>query len=163
MDFRVATSPRRRRSTHRSGVDGHYRHQIQTLAYVNLDQANGGIIRNLGRLGNGDSSGQLPSRKPAGFSALRSPESACSGRSQGTRGMGRSCGTGRHGVSRSFAAFPPAVERMDFCPADGVGRNTPPAIRHCSMARAVRRLPSCCFPRGARPAIRLEPGAAAAG
>ena len=29
----------------------HYRHQIQSLAYVNLDQANGGIIRNLGDTG----------------------------------------------------------------------------------------------------------------
>src|ERR1700687_2846733 len=50
MDFRAAPSPitvglsplgRRR----------HYRHQIQTLAYVNLDQGNGGIIRNLGDSG----------------------------------------------------------------------------------------------------------------
>jgi Tfp pilus assembly protein PilZ len=30
---------------------GHYRHQIQTLAYLNLDQSNGGIIRNLGDAG----------------------------------------------------------------------------------------------------------------
>jgi hypothetical protein len=29
----------------------HYRHQIQTLAYLNLDQSNGGIIRNLGDSG----------------------------------------------------------------------------------------------------------------
>jgi hypothetical protein len=29
----------------------HYRHQIQTLAYLNLDQSNGGIIRNLGDAG----------------------------------------------------------------------------------------------------------------
>jgi Tfp pilus assembly protein PilZ len=29
----------------------HYRHQIQSLAYVNLDQSNGGIIRNLGDSG----------------------------------------------------------------------------------------------------------------
>ena len=29
----------------------HYRHQIQSLAYVNLDQGNGGIIRNLGDSG----------------------------------------------------------------------------------------------------------------
>lgn len=50
MDLRAAPSPitvglsplgRRR----------HYRHQIQTLAYVNLDQGNGGIIRNLGDSG----------------------------------------------------------------------------------------------------------------
>jgi Tfp pilus assembly protein PilZ len=50
MDFRAAPSPievglsplgRRR----------HYRHQIQSLAYVNLDQGNGGIIRNLGDSG----------------------------------------------------------------------------------------------------------------
>ena len=33
------------------GRRGHYRHQIQTLAYVNLDQANGGVIRNLGDAG----------------------------------------------------------------------------------------------------------------
>ncbi len=29
----------------------HYRHQIQSLAYLNLDQSNGGIIRNLGDAG----------------------------------------------------------------------------------------------------------------
>ncbi len=29
----------------------HYRHQIQTLAYLNLDQSNGGVIRNLGDSG----------------------------------------------------------------------------------------------------------------
>lgn len=29
----------------------HYRHQIQTLAYLNLDQSNGGIIHNLGDSG----------------------------------------------------------------------------------------------------------------
>src|SRR5437016_9410656 len=29
----------------------HYRHQIQTLAYLNLDQSNGGIIRDLGDSG----------------------------------------------------------------------------------------------------------------
>ncbi|MGC2186358.1 MAG: PilZ domain-containing protein [Terriglobales bacterium] len=29
----------------------HYRHQIQSLAYVNLDQTNGGVIRNLGDTG----------------------------------------------------------------------------------------------------------------
>lgn len=29
----------------------HYRHQVQSLAYVNLDQGNGGIIRNLGDSG----------------------------------------------------------------------------------------------------------------
>jgi len=29
----------------------HYRHQLQTLAYLNLDQSNGGIIRNLGDSG----------------------------------------------------------------------------------------------------------------
>lgn len=36
-------APRRRRR--------HYRHEIQTLAYLNLDQSNGGIIRNLGDSG----------------------------------------------------------------------------------------------------------------
>ena len=29
----------------------HYRHQIQTLAYLNLDHSNGGIIRNVGDSG----------------------------------------------------------------------------------------------------------------
>ncbi len=29
----------------------HYRHQIQTLAYLNLDQSNGGVVRNLGDSG----------------------------------------------------------------------------------------------------------------
>lgn len=52
MDFRVAPS----RNTETVGLTpvgrrGHYRHQIQSLAYVNLDQSNGGIIRNLGDSG----------------------------------------------------------------------------------------------------------------
>jgi Tfp pilus assembly protein PilZ len=52
MDFRVAPS----RRTEVAGLTpvgrrGHYRHQVQSLAYVNLDQSNGGIIRNLGDSG----------------------------------------------------------------------------------------------------------------
>lgn len=52
MDSRVAPPPK----TDVSGLTPvgrrhHYRHQIQSLAYVNLDQANGGIIRNLGDTG----------------------------------------------------------------------------------------------------------------
>ncbi|MGH9538090.1 MAG: PilZ domain-containing protein [Terriglobales bacterium] len=53
MDFRrqmpspeapsPATVPGRRRH--------HYRHQIHSLAYLNLDQSNGGILRNLGETG----------------------------------------------------------------------------------------------------------------
>lgn len=33
------------------GRRDHYRHHIQTLAYVNVDQSNGGVIRNLGDAG----------------------------------------------------------------------------------------------------------------
>jgi len=40
---RNGSAPRRRRR--------HYRHQIRCLAYLNLDQSNGGIIRNLGEAG----------------------------------------------------------------------------------------------------------------
>jgi Tfp pilus assembly protein PilZ len=52
MDFRGAPS----RRTEVAGLTpvgrrGHYRHQVQSLAYVNLDQSNGGIIRNLGDSG----------------------------------------------------------------------------------------------------------------
>src|SRR6266436_1684191 len=39
----MGPAPRRRRR--------HYRHQIRCLAYLNLDQSNGGIIRNLGEAG----------------------------------------------------------------------------------------------------------------
>src|SRR5882672_3503750 len=41
--FATGPSTRRRRR--------HYRRQLQTLAYLNLDQSNGGIIRNLGDSG----------------------------------------------------------------------------------------------------------------
>lgn len=52
MDFRVATPSQTKAVGLRPvGRRGHYRHQIQTLAYVNLDQANGGVIRNLGDAG----------------------------------------------------------------------------------------------------------------
>ena len=52
MDFRVAPSPRADAGGLTPlGRRSHYRHQIQSLAYVNLDQANGGVIRNLGDTG----------------------------------------------------------------------------------------------------------------
>ncbi len=52
MDFRGATSPRANSAGLTPlGRRGHYRHQIQSLAYVNLDQSNGGVIRNLGDAG----------------------------------------------------------------------------------------------------------------
>jgi hypothetical protein len=52
MDLRVATPSQTKAVGLRPvGRRGHYRHQIQTLAYVNLDQANGGVIRNLGDSG----------------------------------------------------------------------------------------------------------------
>ena len=52
MDFRVAPSPQAEAiGLTPLGRRHHYRHQIQSLAYVNLDQANGGIIRNLGDAG----------------------------------------------------------------------------------------------------------------
>jgi Tfp pilus assembly protein PilZ len=52
MDFRVATpSQTKAVGLKPVGRRGHYRHQIQTLAYVNVDQANGGVIRNLGDSG----------------------------------------------------------------------------------------------------------------
>jgi Tfp pilus assembly protein PilZ len=50
MDFRVAPSPNAV-GLSPLGRRRHYRHQIQSLAYVNLDQGNGGIIRNLGDSG----------------------------------------------------------------------------------------------------------------
>ncbi len=50
MDFRVAPSPNAA-GLSPLGRRRHYRHQIQSLAYVNLDQGNGGIIRNLGDSG----------------------------------------------------------------------------------------------------------------
>jgi hypothetical protein len=52
MAFRVAQSQRAEAiGLTPVGRRGHYRHQIQSLAYVNLDQSNGGIIRNLGDSG----------------------------------------------------------------------------------------------------------------
>jgi PilZ domain len=52
MDFRATPS----RRVDASGLIPvgrrcHYRHQVQSLAYVNVDQNNGGIIRNLGDAG----------------------------------------------------------------------------------------------------------------
>jgi Tfp pilus assembly protein PilZ len=52
MDFRVAAPPQTKAvGLTPVGRRGHYRHQIQTLAYVNVDQSNGGVIRNLGDSG----------------------------------------------------------------------------------------------------------------
>ncbi|MGA9813469.1 MAG: PilZ domain-containing protein [Terriglobales bacterium] len=51
MDSRVAPSSRDAGALTPLGRRVHYRHQIQSLAYVNLDQSNGGVIRNLGDTG----------------------------------------------------------------------------------------------------------------
>ena len=52
MDFRAVPSPRASPvGLTPLGRRHRYRHQIQSLAYLNLDQANGGIIRNLGEAG----------------------------------------------------------------------------------------------------------------
>jgi len=52
MDLRAVPSPRANPvGLTPLGRRHHYRHQIQSLAYLNLDQANGGIIRNLGEAG----------------------------------------------------------------------------------------------------------------
>jgi Tfp pilus assembly protein PilZ len=52
MDSRVATFPKPNVACRTPvGRRGHYRHQVQSLAYVNLDSSNGGIIRNLGDSG----------------------------------------------------------------------------------------------------------------
>src|SRR5271169_4807371 len=50
MDFRVAPSPNPV-ALSPLGRRRHYRHHIRTLAYVNLDNGNGGIIRDLGDSG----------------------------------------------------------------------------------------------------------------
>jgi Tfp pilus assembly protein PilZ len=50
MDFRPAPWPNPA-GLSPLGRRRHYRHQVQSLAYVNLDQSNGGIIRNLGDSG----------------------------------------------------------------------------------------------------------------
>jgi Tfp pilus assembly protein PilZ len=50
MDLSVAQSPNPV-ALSPVGRRHHYRHQVQSLAYVNLDQSNGGIIRNLGDSG----------------------------------------------------------------------------------------------------------------
>ncbi len=52
MDSRLASFPKADAGALTPvGRRYHYRHQIQSLAYVNLDQGNGGIIRNLGDAG----------------------------------------------------------------------------------------------------------------
>src|SRR5690242_7656455 len=51
MSFRAAPSSRVKGLRTPIGRRGHYRHQIQSLAYVNLDQTNVGVIRNLGDTG----------------------------------------------------------------------------------------------------------------
>ncbi len=50
MDFRVAASLGAAGLTP-LGRRCHYRHTVQSLAYVNLDKTNGGVIRNLGDTG----------------------------------------------------------------------------------------------------------------
>lgn len=51
MDFRAAPLKTDASVLTPVGRRYHYRHQIQSLAYVNLDQSNGGVIRNLGHAG----------------------------------------------------------------------------------------------------------------
>ena len=58
------------------GRRGHYRHQVQSLAYVNLDQSNGGIIRNLGDSGLAIQAVAPLASQPACFPSFRAGQPA---------------------------------------------------------------------------------------
>ena len=107
----------------------HYRHQIQTLAYVNLDQSNGGIIRNLG-----DSGMAIQAVAPLYVNQqvfLRFDLANPRVRLEATGRVAWADPVGRQGSSfLRFRSVPGAVERMDFRSTPGVG----PALgRRCDF------------------------------
>ena len=106
----VAITPSLRRRRH------HYRHQIQSLAYLNLDQSNGGIIRNLGGAGiavQAVAPLNIDQRVFLRFD-LANPRIRIEG--TGRVAWADPYRSGRHRISGSFSALPARVERMDFHP-----------------------------------------------
>ena len=121
MDFRVAPSSREAVPLTPLGRRGHYRHQIQSLAYVNLDQTNGGVIRNLG-----DTGLAIQAVAPLYVNQqvflrfdLANPRARIE--ANGPRGLGRSRGAGRGRVCASVPAFPAPAQRMDSGSAPDCG------------------------------------------
>ena len=122
MDSRVAPSPRRDVvGLTPVGRRHHYRHQIQSLAYVNLDQANGGIIRNLGDTGMAIQAVAPLYVNQQVFLRFDLANPRIRLEATGRVAWADPVGQAGSGVSGSFAAFPAPVERMDFRPTAGIG------------------------------------------
>ena len=143
------------------GRRGHYRHQVQSLAYVSLDQSNGGIIRNLG-----DSGLAIQAVAPLHLNQhvfLRFELANPRVRVEATGRVAWADPAGQAGIE--FSTLSQRSERLlkDWILFSSSPRpNTRRGMRHCSVARAAREAAELLFSSGARPAIRLKPAPPAA-
>jgi Tfp pilus assembly protein PilZ len=162
MEFRVA--PSRKADTASLtpvGRRSHYRHQVQSLAYVSLDQSNGGIIRNLG-----DSGMAIQAVAPLQLNQhvfLRFELANPRVRVEATGRVAWSDPAGQAGVE--FSALSRRSERLL---KDWIFIQLLASAQHSAGDAALlygksgQEAAELLFSSGARPAIRLKPTAPAA-
>jgi hypothetical protein len=162
MDFRATPSPQADPiGLTPVGRRHHYRHQVQSLAYVNLDQSNGGIIRNLG-----DAGIAIQAVAPLYVNQqvfLRFDLANPRVRVEGTGRVAWADPIGQAGVE--FLTLPPRSGRLlkewifiqlMASAQHSVGDST------LLYGKSGQEAAQLLFSSGARPAIRLEPRATAA-
>ena len=158
MDFRATPSLRENPvGLTPLGRRHRYRHQIQSLAYVNLDQANGGIIRNLG-----DAGVAIQAVAPLYVSqqvSLRFDLANPRVRVEGTGRVAWADPVGQAGIE--FLALPPRSKRLL---KEWILIQLLASAQHSAgdLARLydgeAQEADSLLFSAGARPAIRLQQG-----
>jgi hypothetical protein len=160
MELRAATSPNAG-GLSPLGRRRHYRHQVQTLAYVNLDQGNGGIIRNLG-----DSGIAIQAVAPLLLNQqvfLRFELANPRVRVEGTGRVAWVDPMGQAGME-----FLGLSQRSARLLKEWIFIQLMASAQHSAGESALlygkssEEAAELLFSSGARPAIRLEPGAAAA-
>ncbi len=143
------------------GRRGHYRHQLQSLAYVSLDQSNGGIIRNLG-----DSGMAIQAVAPLHLNQhvfLRFELANPRVRVEATGRVAWADPAGQAGVE--FSALSRRSERLL---KDWIFIQLLASAQHSAGDAALlygksgQEAAELLFSPGARPAIRLKPGVPAA-
>ncbi len=139
------------------GRRGHYRHQLQSLAYVSLDQSNGGIIRNLG-----DSGMAIQAVAPLHLNQhvfLRFELANPRVRVEATGRVAWADPAGQAGVE--FSALSRRSERLL---KDWIFIQLLASVQHSAGDAALlygksgQEAAELLFSPGARPAIRLKPG-----
>jgi Tfp pilus assembly protein PilZ len=161
MDSRVAPFPNAAGLTP-LGRRRHYRHQVQSLAYVNLDQNNGGIIRNLG-----DSGIAIQAVAPVHIGQpvfLRFDLANPRVRVEATGRVAWADPTGQAGVE-----FLNLSQRAERLLKEWIFAQLMASAQHSAgestllYGKSSQEAAELLFSAGARPAIRMKPTAPAAG